>query len=182
MLIFPASHFQGASSSLGSSSTRDTAPIQTAISLKSKFNFIVIIRCSYGFCHYENKYNNFRFRVIIGTSPVEAVKSPADLLPTAKMLEDRENIDITTEVLTLRQQRLSFEMLNYLRSVLVPNYKETGLPDADQIMIVFPRLIAYELLVVDFAIRLLEHILKELSTKSTLEQDLQSYRTSKLPF
>lgn len=49
-------------------------------------------------------------------------------------------------------------------------------------MIVFPRLIAYELLVVDFAIRLLEYILKEQNEKSTLEQDMQSYRNSKLPY
>ena len=79
---------------------------------------------------------------------------------------------MTTEVLTIHHERLSTELLNYLRSVLVPNYKETGLPDADQIMISCPRLIAYELLVVEFATRLLEHIVKDLSSNTTLEQDL----------
>ena len=51
-------------------------------------------------------------------------------------------------------------MFNYLRSVLLPNYKETGLLDIKEIMISCPRLIAYELLVVDFAINLLEYIYK----------------------
>ena len=122
---------------------------------------------SYGFCHGENKFNTFKFRVIIGTSPVEAIKCPSDLLPTKSILEDRNNIDVTTEEITLSHQRLCFALLNYLRSVMTPNYKETGLPDADQIMISCPRLIPYELLVIDFAIRLLEQILKDLCALTT---------------
>ena len=74
---------------------------------------------------------------------------------------------MTTEEITISHERLCFPLLNYLRSVLTPNYKETGLPDADQIMISCPRIIPYELLVIDFALKLLEQILKDLSIKST---------------
>ena len=115
---------------------------------------------SYGFVLADNPLNNFRFRVIIGTTPQEAIKSPNELIPTPALLEDRTNIDITTEVITIRQDRLSTGMFNYLRSVLLPNYKETGLPDQSQIMISCPRLIAYELIVTNFAISLLEHVHK----------------------
>ena len=86
-------------------------------------------------------------------------------------------------MIILYSQRVSYSFLNYLRTVLVPNYKETGLPDADQIMISCPRLIAYELLVIDFAIRLLEYAYKEhLCTKSTLEQDILALRNPGLSY
>lgn len=131
----------------------------------------------------ENKLNSFKFRVIIGTSPVDAIKAPQDLLPSTQLLADRANIDITTEVIVLYHQRVSSSLLNYLRSVMVPNYKETGLPDADQIMISCPRLIAYELVVIEFAIRLLEHIYKvQLCAKTSLEQDMQSHRSTPLSY
>ena len=60
---------------------------QTAISLRSKCTLLTDMH-SYGFCLRENPLNTFKFRVVIGTSPHEAIASPTDLLPTAKMLED----------------------------------------------------------------------------------------------
>jgi len=74
-------------------------------------------------------------------------------------------------------------MINYLRSVLLPNYRELGLPDFQQIMISCPRLIAYELIVTEFAISLLDHIYQtQLCEKSTLEDDMQRYRNHHMPY
>lgn len=55
-------------------------------------------------------------------------------------------------------ERLCTDFLNYLRSVLTPNYKEAGYDDFRDIMISCPRLVPYELMVIDFAVGLLEHI------------------------
>jgi hypothetical protein len=60
-------------------------------------------------------------------------------------------------------------MMNYLRSVLMNNY--TG-SDLEYIMISAPRLTDYELLVIDFAIDLLEHYGKEeLFKRTSYEED-----------
>lgn len=57
-------------------------------------------------------------------------------------------------------------MFNYLRSVLQNNYNGS---DSEYIMVSSPRIIEYELLVIEFALDLLEHYGKtELFAKSTL--------------
>lgn len=94
----------------------------------------------------------------------------AELFPSAKILEDRDNLETTTEIVRIPANRPSESLMNYLRSVLQNNYQGG---DSQYIMISTPRLIDYELLVVEFAIDLLEHYGKsELFKRSSLEEDL----------
>ena len=60
-------------------------------------------------------------------------------------------------------------MFSYLRSGLQNNYNG---PDSAQLMVSSPRVIEFELLVVDFALDMLEHYGKtELFKKTSLEED-----------
>jgi hypothetical protein len=106
----------------------------------------------------NNQYNTLHFRVIVGTNPKLAINHVNEFLPDAKLLEDREHIDTTTEIIKLPPFRVSESLMNYLRSVLQSNYNG---PDSDYIMISSPRLIDYELIVLDFAIDLLTHYGKQ---------------------
>jgi hypothetical protein len=116
----------------------------------------------------------YKFRVVIGTSPTEPLKSPTDILPSARVLEDRNNIDITTEIQTIHHDRVCYNLLNYLRSVMQPNYRASGLPDAELIMISCPRLVQYELMVIEFAIKLMKHLMQEMA-EPKLQKEM-SYR------
>ena len=77
------------------------------------------------------------------------------MLPDEKMLKD-ENMEITTELLRISPLNVSEDLLAYLRSVLMmKNYEGE---DKSLIMVSSPRIIDFELLVLDFAIYLLiEH-------------------------
>jgi len=98
------------------------------------------------------------------------------LIPSKELLDDKDNIEVTTEVIKLRMEHMSSDLMNYLRSVLMPNYKATGLPDMSEIMVVYPRLVAYEVMVFDFAVKLLELVqATELNNGPTLEEDLKRY-------
>jgi len=115
----------------------------------------------------SNQYNTLHFRVIIGTNPKLAINHVTEFLPDSKILEDREHIETTTEVIKLPPFRVSDSLMSYLRSVLQSNYNG---PDSDFIMISSPRLIEYEIIVLDFAIDLLNHFGKEtLYKRSTLD-------------
>ena len=106
----------------------------------------------------QNKYNTLHLRVIIGTNPKIAINHVSELIPDLKTIEDRDNVNTTTEVIRLAPFRVSESIMNYLRSVLQSNYNG---PDSEFIMISSPRIIEYELIVLDFAIDLLEHYGKE---------------------
>lgn len=94
----------------------------------------------------------------------------SELFPSPKILEDKDNLETTTEIVRVQASRPSESLMNYLRSVLQNNYQGG---DSHYIMISTPRLIEYELLVVEFAIDLLEHYGKtELFKRSTLEEDV----------
>jgi hypothetical protein len=117
----------------------------------------------------NNQYNTMHFRVIIGTNPKEAIKHVSELLPTQKILDDRKNIDTLTEKVKLSPFRISDTLLNYLRSVLQASYNG---PDQEYLMISSPRLLEYELMVMENAIDLLEYYGREvLFKRSTLEED-----------
>lgn len=73
----------------------------------------------------------------------------------------------------LKPFRISEGLFAYLRSVLQNNY--TG-PDSQYLMVSTPRVIDYELTIIDFAIDLMEcYGKRELFKRSTLEQDINSY-------
>lgn len=97
----------------------------------------------------------YQFRTIIGTSPEQAIEKPEELLPTQKILDDPDNIDLTTELHKIQPYRLSNELMAYLRSVLTNNFTS---PEAKYVMISCPRVLSYEKLVFDWAIKLLTHV------------------------
>jgi hypothetical protein len=124
----------------------------------------------------HNQYNTLHLRVIIGTNPKLAINHVSEFIPDQKTIEDRDNINTTTEIIRLSPFRVSDSLLNYLRSVLQSNYNGA---DSEFIMISSPRVIEYELLVLDFGIDLLQHYGKEtLYKRSTLEQDLKKQETA----
>jgi hypothetical protein len=92
--------------------------------------------------------------VIVGTNPKAALESVKELFPDVKILEDRDNLDTTTEVIRVPANRPSESLMNYLRSVLQNNYEGD---DCEFLMISTPRLLDFELLVVDWALDMLEH-------------------------
>lgn len=108
---------------------------------------------NYGFCLDDiNSYDELQFRVILGVNPKGTISLAQELFPTDKILEDEENLDYTTEILKFQMNRVSPSMMAYLRSVLLNNY--TG-ADSELIMVSSPRVIEYELIVLEFAIDLL---------------------------
>eukprot|EP00347_Sterkiella_histriomuscorum_P010062 403338831 len=129
---------------------------------------------NYGFVLDEsNQYNSLEFRVILGVNPKEQINLAQDLIPQEKILNDRENIDTTTEMMRLKSHRVSEGLFAYLRSILQNNYSGS---DSQYLMVSSPRVIDYELIMLDFAIDLLEYFAKrELLKRSTLDQDLQRF-------
>ena len=65
-----------------------------------------------------NQYNTLHFRVTLSTNPKQAINHVSELFPDQKTLEDRENIETTTEKVKLAAHRISDSFFNYLRSVL----------------------------------------------------------------
>ena len=117
----------------------------------------------------SNQYNTMHFRVVLGTNPKQAINHVSELFPDQKILDDRDNIETTTEKVRLPPFRISDSFFNYLRSVLQSNYSGG---DQEYLMISSPRLIAYELMVVEWAIDILEYYGKEqLYKRSTLDED-----------
>jgi hypothetical protein len=52
-------------------------------------------------------YDAVQIRVVVGTSPDGKVENPSDLFPTQKVLEDKKNLETTTEILRLRPNKIS---------------------------------------------------------------------------
>jgi hypothetical protein len=101
--------------------------------------------------------------VIVGTAPDRNIEDPQDFLPTTKVLEDVKNLDTTTEILRIRANKISngkielfnfLDFMNYLRSVLQVNFIDDE--DYSYLMVSCPRVIGFELLIVDFGLRLLQ--------------------------
>ena len=110
----------------------------------------------------------------MGTNPKAQIDEVGELFPDEKTLGDKENLETTTEKMKLAPFRPSESMMNYLRSVLQNNYSGA---DTEYIMISSPRLIDYELMVIDFAINLIEHYgKKELFLRSSMQEDKTRYQ------
>ena len=145
---------------------RDSFFIWTAWECVSnrEVSWLLIWVFSYGFSLSKNLYDTLQIRVVVGTSPDGKIESPADLFPSTKILEDTKNLETTTEILRLRPNKISngkckrklniLDLMNYLRSVLQPNFLDDE--DHSFLMVSCPRVPGFELLVVDFALRLLQ--------------------------
>lgn len=101
-----------------------------------------------------------------------------ELLPDDACFNDYENIDERSELIGVQSNRLSLPFIEYLRSVLQPMYQklmstdQNATSDAEFIMITCPRVIAFELFVVRYALNLLTYISETtLFHRSSLEQD-----------
>lgn len=110
-----------------------------------------------------------RVRLVVGTNPKAAIETVAELFPDEKTLEDKEHLETQTEVVKIAAGRPSVTLMSYLRSVLQNNYQGG---DQEYLMISSPRVPEYELMVVSFAISLLEHYgSTSLLKRSTLDED-----------
>jgi len=126
----------------------------------------------------ENPYASVEFRIIISTNPKETLASARQLLPDEKTLQDYENIDDVTELVQVKANTLSDELMAYLRSVLMTcNYDGPGKRD---IMVSSPSVVNFELVVMKYAIELLEQFKKRTpaASKTTLEQDEKALAAS----
>ena len=108
---------------------------------------------NYGFTLDEsNAFASLEFRVSVGINPKDKVKSVEVFFPGEALLQDLDNIDNTTVMLRVKGQCISEGLLTYLRDNLLNNYEG---PDKSYIMIASPRVIQFELLILDFALDLL---------------------------
>jgi len=131
-------------------------------SLKSKYIFMIHFFTisninslySYGFTLDEtNLFTALEFRVILGHNPKEQIKNAASLLPDEKILQDEENLELATEMVKVKANRVSEGFLSYLRSALMMKNFESE--DKKYLNVSSPVLIDFELIVVDFAVELL---------------------------
>lgn len=92
-------------------------------------------------------------RVIVSTNPKEKIESARQLIPTSKILEDDNEREMNTELITIKANRPSESLLEYLRSILLlKNYDGA---DKKLLMISSPRSIDFEIMCFDFGIDLL---------------------------
>ena len=125
---------------------------------------------SYGFCLEDNQFGSFKFRVVLSTAPDGEIEDVTELLPTDKVIEDWENIDTTTEKMIIKSHKLCTQLFDYLRSVMSNHYKENNGPDFEYLMVTCPRVIPFEIMITDWAIKLLEHVGEtQLFHRTTLE-------------
>jgi len=133
---------------------------------------------NYGFTLDDtNRQACITLRVVIGTNPKEKISSAPKLLPDQKILEDTENLDAQTEVLQVTCHPLSTPFLSYLRSVLMQN-NYTG-PGKDKLMVSCPKVVEFEVMVLQWAIDLLTLYGEENISQTTVDQDLQELRQMK---
>lgn len=111
---------------------------------------------------------------MIGVSPVGEIEDASEMIPPKSVIDDYEHIDSLTEVIAVQSHRLSEPFFEYLRSALTGHYIELGGSDSEYLMISCPRVIEFEIMVVEWAIKLLVKVAcMELIKKSTLEKDEQ---------
>lgn len=130
-----------------------------------------LLEC-YGFVLSDkNPCASAEFRIILSTNPKEALTSARQLLPEQKILDDYENIDNYTEIAKVRANATSDDLLCFLRSVLMTSNYDG--PDKDDIMVSSPAVIDFEIIVMSYAIELLQLYKKRTPalTATTIEQD-----------
>ena len=80
---------------------------------------------TYGFTlSKENPCASSEFRIDLSTNPKEVLTSAKVLLPDSKIYNDYENIDNITEMAIIRSNKVSDDLLCYLRSVLMTSNYE----------------------------------------------------------
>ena len=125
---------------------------------------------NYGFTlDHTNAYASLRLRVILSTNPKAKIESAKSLFPDQKTLDDREHLDDMTELLKIKHNRVSTGILEYLRSVLMESNFDHE--DKKYIMVSTPRVVEFEILVVKFAISMLEEYAK-MNLKGSVQKDL----------
>ena len=128
----------------------------------------------YGFClgEGENPFSAWKFRVHIGVSPSGEIDDISELIPPQAVIDDHENVDKLTELIAVQRNRPSPSLMEYLRGAMSSHYSETGGEDSEYLMMTCPRVLDFELLIVDWALKLVEKVGKEeLLKKRTLAQD-----------
>lgn len=118
---------------------------------------------SYGFClePNQNPFSSWKFRVLIGVNPAGEIEEISEMVPPKAVRDDRENIDKLTDLISVQSHRISEPLMEYLRTTMNNHYSEIGGSDAQYLMISSPRVIEFELLILDWGIKLLEHIAKD---------------------
>jgi len=110
---------------------------------------------NYGFTlDHNNFYSHLPFRAVLATNPKAKIKSAKELLPDEKMLADEENFYAVTELLKVKYNKVSPEVLSFLRSVLMESNYEAD--DKKYLMVSSPRVIDFELMVLKFGVELLQ--------------------------
>lgn len=107
-------------------------------------------------------------------SPNGEIEDVSELLPTEDMYneENYPNIDNLTETIAVQSHRISQPLFEYLRSTLSGHYMEIGGADSEYLMVTCPRVIAFEELVIEWSIKLLQKVGKdELFKRRSVEQD-----------
>jgi len=135
---------------------------------------------NYGFTLDEkNIFAQIELRVKIGINPKEKVKSADVFYPDEKTLEDVENLETSTLLMRIKGEVISEGLLAYLREHLQNNFEGE---DKKYIMATSPRVIEYELMVIDFALELLyafpDSLQGKIFKQSSISQDQDSLKTS----
>ena len=128
----------------------------------------------YNFCldPDENNYSSWKVRVLIGVNPIGEIEDISEFIPTQAILDDYENLDKVTDLINVKRYRLCEQLLEYMRHTMSYHYSELGGLDPEYLMISCPRVIDFEKLIVDWAIKLLLKISQEeLFKRKSLEEE-----------
>ena len=107
---------------------------------------------------------------MIGVSPNGEIEDISELIPAQEVLDDIENIDKLTEEISLQSFRLNEPLFEYLRSTMTSHYVEMGGVDSEFLMLSCPRVVDFELLCVEWAIKLLQKTaLQELLKRRSID-------------
>ena len=119
----------------------------------------------YSFCMEpgENRFSAWKFRVNVGVSPTGEIEDIAELLPTESMYseENYQNIDNVTEIVAVQSHRISEQFFEYMRQTMTYHYVELGGEDSEYLMISCPRVIAFEELIIEWAMKLMQKVGKD---------------------
>ena len=108
---------------------------------------------NYGFTlDHNNPFASLEFRVAMNTNPKEKIKNASSLLPSDEILDDEKQCEAMTELVKLKANTVPGELLSYLRSALMRHNYEGS--DKNLIMVSTPRIVEFEIFVVEWAIDL----------------------------
>lgn len=96
--------------------------------------------------------------MLIGVNPIGEIEDISELIPDQAIIDDYENIDNLTDLIGVQRYRVSEPLLEYLRHTMSAHYTEVDGLDSQYLMISCPRVVRFEVLIVDWAIKLLEKI------------------------